>query len=40
MRKKIELNYKFENIYVKWKNKEITATKAMELLELKNTKQT
>ncbi|WP_035290435.1 recombinase family protein [Clostridium sp. KNHs214] len=34
-RKKIELNYKFESIYVKWKNREITATKAMELLEVK-----
>jgi DNA invertase Pin-like site-specific DNA recombinase len=34
-RKKIELNYKFESIYAKWKNREITATKAMELLELK-----
>lgn len=34
-RKKIELNYKFENVYIRWKNKEITATKAMELLELK-----
>ena len=34
-RKKIEINYKFENIYTKWKNGEITAVKAMELLELK-----
>ncbi|MCY6354824.1 recombinase family protein [Clostridium sp. ZS2-4] len=34
-RKKIEINYKFENIYIKWKNGEITAVKAMELLELK-----
>ena len=34
-RKKIELNSKFENIYSKWKNSEITATKAMELLEVK-----
>jgi DNA invertase Pin-like site-specific DNA recombinase len=34
-RKKIEINYKFENTYIKWKNEEITATKAMELLEVK-----
>lgn len=34
-RKKIEINYKFENIYTKWKNGEITAVKAMELLKLK-----
>lgn len=34
-RKKIEINYKFENIYAKWRSKEITATKAMELLEVK-----
>lgn len=34
-RKKIEINYKFENTYNKWKNGEITATKAMELLEVK-----
>lgn len=34
-RKKIEVNYKFEHIYTKWKNSEITATKAMELLEVK-----
>ena len=26
---------KFKNIYVKWKNGEITATKAMKFLELK-----
>jgi DNA invertase Pin-like site-specific DNA recombinase len=34
-RKKIEINCKFENIYINWKNGGITATKAMELLELK-----
>lgn len=34
-RKKIEINYRFKSIYVKWKNGEITATKAMELLEVK-----
>lgn len=34
-RKKIEVNYKFEHIYTKWKSSEITATKAMELLEVK-----
>jgi DNA invertase Pin-like site-specific DNA recombinase len=34
-RKKIEISYKFENIYAKWKSGEITATKAMELLEVK-----
>jgi len=34
-RKKIEINCKFENIYVKWKNGEITAVKAMELLGFK-----
>jgi DNA invertase Pin-like site-specific DNA recombinase len=34
-RKKIEINYKFENIYVKWKSGEMTAVKAMELLAFK-----
>jgi DNA invertase Pin-like site-specific DNA recombinase len=34
-RKKIEINFKFENVYAKWKNGEITATKAMELLGVK-----
>lgn len=34
-RKKIEINYEFENIYVKWKNREITAVKAMKLLGFK-----
>ncbi len=34
-RKKIEINNKFEHIYSKWKSSEITATKAMELLEVK-----
>lgn len=34
-RKKIEINYKFENIYFRWKSKELTATNAMELLEVK-----
>ena len=30
-RKKIEINYKFENTYVKWKNGEMTAVKAYEI---------
>lgn len=34
-RKKIEINCKFESIYVRWKSGEITATKAIELLEVK-----
>lgn len=34
-RKKIVINSKFENIYAKWKKGEITATKAMELLNMK-----
>lgn len=34
-RKKIKVSSQFENIYKKWKNGLITATKAMELLELK-----
>jgi DNA invertase Pin-like site-specific DNA recombinase len=34
-RKKIEIDYKFETIYFRWKSKEITATRAMDLLEVK-----
>jgi DNA invertase Pin-like site-specific DNA recombinase len=34
-RKKIEVDKNFETVYKKWKSEEITATKAMEILELK-----
>lgn len=34
-RKKIEVDKDFEKVYNQWKNEEITATKAMEILELK-----
>jgi DNA invertase Pin-like site-specific DNA recombinase len=34
-RKKIEVDKNFETVYKKWKLEEITATKAMEILELK-----
>jgi len=35
-RKKIEINEKFESIYVDWKHNKITAVAAMELLGMKN----
>lgn len=37
-RPKVEIPYNFEEIYKKWKNDEITATKAIELTGLKRNK--